>query len=820
MNRVIASDSLTKAGEQQKIEFLLQEAAKYNKYNPEKTIELAEEALKIAVSREDVLQQANASYEMALGYITSGENINALNYFIKALKAYKIVEDKLGVAKSSNSCGRVYRFLGDYSTSLEYHLRALKSFEMLNDNKGIAASTIDAGIAYRNLGNEDLAIEYYDRALDLSQQTNDLISQVNALVAKGNIFWYQSDFDQSLRFYEKALEISSLPDFTGDNLSGIYNNIGNVHRQKHNYNMALDFYSKSMAISQETGDKNMICTTLKNIGIAHKMQGKYDLAIKVFKESMELAQRIRYRMVHKETLNQLSETYALLNDYKMALDYHKAFNEMNESMKSEEVSNRISIMQLGQHLKDEAQKQTIHEVDLNLKMQKERNIRNIIIFITLLAVSLIFVLWSRYKIKTKANQELINLNTDLEQRVEERTRRLREENERRKIAQENAELANDTKNRFLANISHEVRTPINAIIGFCDLTMKLGITEEQAVNMTRIKDSSEHLLSLIKDIIEYSQMETGQTSLKAFSFHLREVMESVMNAFYLDSRSKKIVISLKYDNRIPEAIIGDKDTLRQILYNLIGNALKFTEKGKIEVAVSLDGEIENSGRLKLRFSVKDTGIGISKMKQKLIFMDFAQEYDTSSRKYGGAGLGLTISKHFVELMDGEIWVESEKGKGSEFIFSIFLDIDHNKLNDPEKVKTQENRKFHILIAEDNLLNAQVIVAFLNRIGHTSKVAANGIEAVEYLSREDFDLVLMDIEMPEMDGLDATREIRKGNYRVRRPDIPIVALTAHALKDYEDKSYEAGMNGYLTKPVDISQLTSVLQLVVVETQAIG
>ena len=817
----IASDSVKSGNERKRMGFLLKEAFDHVKNNPKKTIEIANEALKMAISKEDLQQQAEASYDLALGYKATGENINALNYFIKAMRAYKTVEDKPGVAMSSNNCGRVYRFLGDYSTSLEYHLKALKNYEQLNDSKGVAASTIDAGIAYRNLGKEDLALDYYNKALALSKQTGDKVSQVDALIAKGNIFWYRLSYDQALDYYEKALEISSLPDFSGGNLSGIYNNIGNVHRQKHNYKMALDFYSKSKNISTEVGDQNMICTTLKNIGITYKMQGKYKLAINTFKDAMELARNMRYRTVHKESLKQLSETYALMNDYKLALDFHKLYTEMNESIKKEEVNNKLSIIQLGEHLKDEAQKQTIREVDLNLKMLKEKNIRNIIIFITLLAVSLVFVLWSRYKIKARANQELVDLNTDLEQRVEERTRRLRVENEHRKIAQENAEMANETKNRFLANISHEVRTPINAIIGFCDLTMKLGITEEQAVNMTRIKDSSEHLLSLIKDIIEYSQMETGQTSLKAFSFNLKEVMESVLNAFYLDARSKKIEISLQYDKQIPEALIGDKDTLRQILYNLIGNALKFTEKGKVEVAVQQVVDNEKSDRLKLRFSVKDTGIGISRMKQKLIFMDFAQEHDASNRKYGGAGLGLTISKHFVELMDGEIWVESEKGEGSEFIFTINLDIDHNEPKKNEDLKTTENKKLHILIAEDNMLNAQVIVAFLNRLGHTSKVASNGIEALESLAREDFDVVLMDIEMPEMDGLDATREVRKcTNYQVRNPEIPIVALTAHALKDYEDKSYDAGMNGYLTKPVDIAQLSSVLQSVVIDAQAIG
>jgi CheY-like chemotaxis protein/anti-sigma regulatory factor (Ser/Thr protein kinase) len=286
----------------------------------------------------------------------------------------------------------------------------------------------------------------------------------------------------------------------------------------------------------------------------------------------------------------------------------------------------------------------------------------------------------------------------------------------------------------------------------------------------------------------------------------------VINAFYLDAKSKQIDISFVVDDDVPDRLKADKDALRQILFNLVGNAVKFTDKGTIRVTVKNEPGANQTDKLKLRFSIKDSGIGISKMKQKLIFMDFTQEHDSSTRKYGGAGLGLTITKHFVEMMEGTIWVESEKGKGSEFIFIVNLMVDQSQKTDPEKLSTQPKKNLHVLVAEDNMLNAQVIVAFLTRLGHTSKVAVNGLEAINVLAEEDFDAVLMDIEMPEMDGLDATRAIRNGNSRVRNPKIPVVALTAHALQDYEDKSYAAGMDNYLTKPVDINQLSEILQQV--------
>lgn len=778
--------------------------------NPDKAIEFASEALEIAVSANDLQKQADAFFNIAQGYRGKGDNVKSLDFYLKAEKTYKEVDDALGMAKSFDNSGKIYRYLGDYSTALEHHLKALKIYEEIKDDNGIANSLINAGVAYRNIGNSDLALEYYNKAIDKSKQTGNHLALVDAMISKGNIYWYSGENNKALYHYEEALHIINSHPESEFNKSGILNNIGNVYRMKGEFKEAFGKYEQSLRLSRDVGDKNMIAVTLKNIGVTHKSEKNYDQSIKYLKEANVLAEQIRLASVRLESLEELSNVYKEIGDYKNALDFYQQYSSIKESLAKEQTSNKMSLMQLGYHLKNEAQKQTIREIDLSTKILKERNIRNVIIFITLLAVSLMFILWTRYKLKLKTNQELKLLNADLEKRVEERTRRLREENERRKIAQELAEQANETKNRFLANISHEVRTPINAIIGFCDLTIKSGIEERHQTNLKRIKDSTQHLLALIKDVLDYSQIDYGKTELKRVPFDIREILGSVVNAFYLDAKSKKIKMGLDIDRKIPNLLIGDKDAIRQIMFNLVGNAIKFTETGAVDIAVKPADEAQAGENIKLLFSVKDTGIGISKMKQKLIFLDFTQEHDQASRKYGGAGLGLTISKHFVELMDGNIWVESDKGAGSNFMFTLVLKKDTRKLEMKKKEDFAKEKKLHVLIAEDNMLNAQVITAFLSRLGHSSSVAVNGVEAIKELAHNDFDAVLMDIEMPEMDGLEATRVIRTGKEKVRNPHIPIVALTAHALKDYEDKSYNAGMNNYLTKPVDIEQLSIVLQ----------
>jgi len=794
----------------EKIDLLISLSNSYLNQQPQRSLELANEALEMSITLEDQKREATSLFHIADANRLIGENIKALDYHFQALKLYEQTHDKEGIAKSSNSIGRIYRFLGNYALALDYHLNALNLYENIENEEGICSSLINVGVVYRNLGKEDLALENYMHALDKSRETNDLKNLTSALISIGNVYWYNDENNKALTFYEEALSIIQREDFEGEHSGGVLNNIGNVHRKSGNYNEALNYYNQSLDVSREIGDKNLIAITLKNIGITNKESGKLSAAIQYLNESKDLAQEIHLLRVQRETLDQLSQTYTLLSDYKKALEYYIEYARLNDSLFNEETSNKISILQLQHELREKEQENTIKEKDVVIKSTKENNLRNFIIFITLLAISLIAILWNRYRLKIRKNNELRVLNTDLERRVEERTKRLREENEHRRIAQEQAELANETKNRFLATISHEVRTPINAIVGFCDLTIKSDNDEDHKLNLKRVKDSSEHLLALIKDILDYSQIESGTMELKEVSFDIQQIIESVVNAYYLDASSKEINLTMNLEKNIPKFVEGDPDAIRQVLYNMIGNAIKFTDKGDVQVTVNAEEQLSDSDQVKLHFSIKDSGIGISKLKQKLIFMDFTQVDTTESRRYGGVGLGLTICKYFVEQMGGKISVKSEKDKGSEFEFTLGFKVDKDFSAKKQARQELPKKQLHILVAEDNMLNSQVVSAFLKRLGHTCKIAGNGKIALEKLAEEDFDAVLMDIEMPEMDGIEATEAIRNGEEKIRNPKIPVIALTAHALKDYEEKSYSAGMDSYLTKPIDIEKLSEVLQ----------
>ncbi len=792
-----------------KVDLLLNLAESYLNQQPLKTLEFANSALKLSVDLKDLSRQGQSLFLIAEANRTQGENVAALNFYLQSNNIFEQLSDKLGIAKCKNSIGRMYRLLGDYTAALGYHQSALQFYQEINDPNGIASSLINIGVVFRNLGNKEIALENYKRALEISDGANDLTNKVSALLSIGNVFWYDKNNQEALNYYEKALEEAQKENYKGEHAGGIFNNIGNVYRSLADLEKALDYYDKALKLSHEIGDQNQIAITLKNIGIANKDLKKYSEAIRYLNESKSLAESIHLLKIQRETLEQLSQTYTLLADYKKALEYYVEYSRYKDSLFDEETRDKISLLKLQNEVREKEDQTTIIEKDTQLKSSEVRNLRNFIILISLLAALIIVILWNRYRLNQKKNEELKKLNSELEHRVEERTKMLRTENEHRRIAQEQAELANDTKNRFLATISHEVRTPINAIIGFCDLAIKTNEDSEHQLNLKRVKDSSEHLLAMIKDILDYSQIECGKMKLKITGFDLRKLITSVINAYYLDASAKDINLTFTIADKIPRILLGDPDALRQILYNLIGNAIKFTNKGTVQVNVEPLEKVPSSGQLRLTFIVKDSGIGISKLKQKLIFMDFTQADSSASRRYGGVGLGLTISKYFVELMGGKIFVQSEKGRGSEFSFEINLEIPTPSTTKKVVSEVDRTRKLNLLVAEDNLLNCHVIAAFLNRLGHTSTIAENGKIAIDLLGKQDFDAVLMDIEMPEMDGIEATEAIRNNHGLVRNPKIPIIALTAHALNDYEERCYKAGMDSYLTKPIDIDKLSEVL-----------
>ncbi|MFC2104261.1 tetratricopeptide repeat protein [Bacteroidota bacterium] len=650
-------------------------------------------ALNFAKQAENIALQINSKHKLAECYKNIGNIYNgkdnysfANNYYQKSLKIYEELYDTLGIAKIYNNLGALNRNQGNFIQTLEYYQKSLELRTQLGDKSGMGKTYNNIGIVHHALNNFDLALEYFHKSLDIREKYNDKMGMAGCYNNIGSILIYKKDFKLAIKYFQKSLIIyEEFEDKLG--IGHCYKNIGTAHIGLKNYSIAIEHFTNSLKINEELGDQIEISTSLMDIAKVQNIIKDYERAKTNAERSLAIANETGAMIQKKDASEQLSLAYEGFADFENALSYHKLFLNTKDSLFSIEKMKELESIESKYQLENKQLQIDNLESDNELKMVKleKMKLRQLLSFLIIIisAVSIIELLIVRRKLKNKnstiyvQNEEILTQKDELEihrnnleKLVEERTKDL-------ELAKEKAEESDRLKSSFLANMSHEIRTPMNAIIGFSNLLNdhELEFTNRDEISNHIIRNSNT-LLRLIDDIIDIAKIESGQLTIRKRECNVNSLLKEVLENFNESKKQRnKDHLQINFNPGNEELHINtDPIRLQQVISNLIDNGIKFSEQGQIEFGYNL---IEIQKKSKIEFYVKDTGIGLTPDQQKLIFSRFSKVETDRTKLYRGAGLGLAICKNLVELLGGEIWVDSEKenlsaGKagGSAFYFTI------------------------------------------------------------------------------------------------------------------------------------------------------
>ncbi len=724
-----------------------------------------------------------------LYYNHCGEEVkveDVLNEFNKAKNRLSNTPVDLRKLRQINfSLGEWFKYKQKYPQALTYLLESLRISEELQSTDGPYARVNELlGDIHTQIGNDKEAAKYIDKSLQIAYNQKDTAQLGSAFLVKSMSMLNLKDEVGAQRYIDSALYVMK----NVKHCEPCYNvaktiNAANKNLSK-NYSGALAELGEVEAFfnGEGKGQKPEAIFFLEKAR-AYLGLKKYDSAINTLNamkiDKQEYSKDVSYNY------ELLSQAYESIGDYNNALKHYKLHVQAEDTLAVWRNSSEVTRKELENQY---TQQQLRSKLDFQAQLNKQKSTRNWILFLGISTFLLAAGLYARLRF-TKKTQKL-----------------LQQKNELIEAEKEKAQANEKAKQLFLANMSHEIRTPMNAIKGMTDILIRRNPNEDQKEYLEGIKQSSDSLLIIINDILDISKIEAGKVELEYEPFSINELLNNVHTIMHFKAEEK----GLELKKEIPAeqlTVNGDVNRLRQILINLIGNAIKFTEKGSVTTTI----QSEKAGdKLNLHFTVSDTGIGVDEDRMGKIFESFEQAYSDTSRKYGGTGLGLSISKKLVELHNGSIWVESEKGKGSRFHFIIPCAIAETAIKAMPTEDLNSNiavtlTGIRILLVEDNAFNVVVAREELEDAIEAVDVAVaeNGLIAVNKLKSSSFDVILMDVQMPVMNGFEATKLIR--NLDNEKANTPIIAMTANVLKEEVDLCHQAGMNDFIGKPFDTDEL---------------